>query len=460
MRAIIVCALLAGCGASLHGQAEAAFEREDYLVAAELFGKLAVSGDAEAIAKRDVSRDGALAQLKQAYAAAPNPQAALVVLTELLAHRDAWQRSIDVTAEVARTGAYVTDQISTRIASAGPLAAEALEHGYAPLLGRADFRDRHVALDGMIVNGGRDRCAALAPPTPYLTWVVDRYCAHFGVERGDAQPLPGLRRDLAVTTAIAGATDAQETDLARALAGAFHDSIWFAPGAPVVAGHVSGRVGQTVETHPVELTKNWTETVSYQEDEQVQEAYDESYQDLVGEWVTVPCYEEGCTPSTSYQTHFETKTRTAYRWVTQSVTKYRDEPRVFTFTADQVTASNTDELTLVTPIAAAELADDYQQIAYNHDVTFAPAGVAPSHTAITELPTVVASGQEKLRQRFAAALAQSWVDHYCADAAAPEAAAQCFYGERAHAPAAAHAGLATVLGGDEPFLAAVLASGS
>jgi len=458
---MVLAVVLAGC-ATVRGRAESAFEHERYLEAAALFEQVVTAnpGDTDAIAHRDASRDGALAQLRVAYHAAPTPEAAAVVLDELLAHRDAWSRSIGIAAEVDQTGMYLTGLVAGRTAATGPLAGEDIVHRHAALLARADFRDRRALLGAITTGAAQARCAALATDTPYLTWLVDRYCGHFGIARGDALPLPELRGGLVVTGEIAGVTDDQRAHLVDALGGAFRGSVWFAPGAPTVAARLEGSVAQTVESHEVELAAGWTETVSYTEDEHTQEAYQEPYEDTEQVMVTnqVPCGDTTC-PETSWESHSVTKYRTAYRDVTTSVTKYRDEPRVFRYRAMQSTARDTAGLRVHGELADAAVDDDFVERGYDHDVVFAPAGVAPQRPHLLSFPQLVYREQQRLAAALRGALDAQFVARFCAEASfTPETAARCTYGDPAHPPAPARAALATVVGGDEPYLSAVLSA--
>ena len=464
MRLIVVMvamAVTAGC-ATVRGRAESAFEHERYLEAAELFDQLVIAdpADADALAHRDAARDGALAQWKAGYHAAPNAEAAAGELRELLAHRDAWSRAIDVRAEVDQTGMYLTGIVAARTAAAGPLAAEALEHHYEPLLSRADFRARRAVLGAITAGAAEARCGALVPETPYLTWIADRYCAHFGLARTDALPLPELRGGLVVDGSVAGVTDAQRTNLASAVVAAFRASVWFAPGAPTVAARLEGSVAQTVESHEVELAAGWTETVSYTEDEHTQEAYQEPYEDTEQVMVTnqVPCGDTTC-PETSWESHSVTKYRTAYRDVTTTVTKYRDEPRVFRYRAMQSTQRDTAALRVHTELADAAVDDDFVERGYDHDVTFAPAGVAPQRPDLLSQGQLVDREQGKLAAAMRAALDARFVAQFCAEASfTAETAARCLYGDPSHPPPGARAALAAVFAGDEPFLSAVIAA--
>ena len=210
-------------------------------------------------------------------------------------------------------------------------------------------------------------------------------------------------------------------------------------------------------------------TESYQEPYDDTETYTESVPSTEYQTNSVPCGDTTCTettPVTVYhdetRTRTVTKYRTAYRTVTTPVTKYRDEEREFSYDAIERSGTYTSSLRVhVTgelPETIATIASSFVQRGDDHDVTNAAAGVAPERANLPTTEAFVAREQARLGVALTAELDARWSATYCARSTYTiEEAATCAYRDASQAPPAAHTALATLLGGDEPFVAPLLA---
>lgn len=482
--ATVACLLLLPACTTLRGRAEAAYAKGDYLEAAQLYDELARDQphDASAKAARDRARQAAvgaevdksrvLRTTKQDDAAAEAAERGL-----RLAH--GWSLPTDgpIATEAAAAGMHVKDAAI----GATPLRGEAILERWSNLLAYPELAGLRDDTMGFVVAKGRAECDSLASDTPasqpFARWAVARFCGHFGVAI-ERPALPGLRRGLEVEGAIGGVDPPTAAGFRSELAAAFQRSVWFDPsgaGGPVVA-RLDGRIAVAIHTRRVTLTRDWTESVPYTDYEDVQESYEEPYTDteLVTKQVpyteyrtrTYPCGDTTCTemvPETCYRTETETqivtKYRTAWRTVQRAVTRYRDEPRVFTFDADEVRGHYDSDLAVVgsdPPFRATER-QSFDQHGYDHDVTFAPAGVSPSRADLPTRVGFVASERKSLAQLVVNALDARWREQRCTNPPSSlDSAAACAYLDAKGAPASVHAMLAQTFGDDEPLLARLL----
>jgi len=504
--------MLVGCGASLTERADDAFKRRDFGKAAELYDQALARRptDPKLLARRTEARHARLGMIFHAnQVARRNGDRTLAIrhLGNLLAQRDTWAMAIDprsanaLAAEVGMAGNDIAIEVDHRTNTVGPLAGEMLLGEHAPLLRHADFGGRGSALQAKVEAVGRGACDQLAvdATTPFWKWTIDRYCAHWG-ERGKVGTvlLEDLRSELHVVGSAAGER-AGETDLTRAaLAKAFRASAWYSPtGFSAVHAQLSGRVAIDVAQQQVQQHTFYDEEVSYTEDETSQESYQEPYDDPESYSEQVPytetethsercansCVgvERDCSPSmctktetvTKYRTESKTRTvtkyRTAWRSVTNPVTKYRTVTHPYDYSTIEVTGSYATlhvlrvlegegegaRVELVGVTAQVEHAKVLSGV--DHDVTFAAAGVYPSRAELPTREDVLAAQRQELQRRLVAVLDERYARLYCtASTYDVEAAARCAYLDHPRAPAAVHARLRAVFGADEPFLGSIL----
>lgn len=490
---VVVVAL--GC-TSVRQRAETAYSKGRYREAAELFDRL-VQRDPNDRAARQRRTDARYAVLRemlvavQAARRARKLDRARALLEDLLDQRAAWEMAVDpqsapaLAVEVAAAGDAVTRAIDRVAAAAGPLAAEARLADHAHLLGYADFGDRAPATAARLRAMGAARCQALAADTaaaePSWSWLVGRYCAHFGATAAIARGAFADRRTaLVLDGAIDGLSEPEAAALRDVVADAFHASAWYAPnGTGALRGQVRGAIAVTFSQRAIVETAPWTEEVPYTDYVTEQESYEEPYDEVesYSEQVpyteyqpkTVPCGETTCTttePVTVYRTEWKTRTvtkyRTAWRDVTRPVTRYRSVPHVFQYGATAHAGHYVAELAVA--IAAGPPLDvtattsrDDTATGVAHDVTFEPAGVAPQRPNLPTRARVIADERARLAAELVASLDARYAETYCAAATyTRDAAAACAYLDPTRVPAPVRVTLRATFGGDEPFLAAIL----
>ncbi len=462
---------------TMRKEAAAAYTGGDYLHAVELYDQILAGdpADRDAARKRD---DARMATLRQLYFRAVDARVhdrqdqAGTDLEELLAHRDQWHTTfdprMDLQAELAAQGAYLTAAVTARATQIGPLAAESLQHQHEGLLARPEFAAARASVTATIAREGEARCAALPSDTPYLAWITAAYCTHFGQPR-EVAAAPNLRAGLEIIGGVRGESEAQNDQLKQALAGAFAASAWYSPHATGLArSSLTGTFSTSFSSKPVQLTQSYTVSVPYTDTEEQYEPYEESYTDWETQTEQVPStsFNADGTSETTYSTVTSsvpvTKTRTSYHWVTESVTKYRDESRDFTYDATERDGVYKAELAIAvdglpTVVKAADRHDGSEH-GYDSDAVSGEAGVAPSRANLTSTDEFAAHELRVLRANLQQQLDTAYRTLYCERTRyTPEEAAACAYLDPADAPGSAHTALATVFGTDEPFLASVLA---
>jgi len=252
---------------------------------------------------------------------------------------------------------------------------------------------------------------------------------------------------------------------------------------PPRVGHLelSGSIRSTFGAAEVTRSVSWMERVSYQETESYQEPYQESYLDTEyysesEPYTDMESYSTtcgfgsssySCTQSrsvTKYRTvqksRLVTKYRTSYRTAWRTVTRYRDEPRVFNYDAIERIGAYRSDWNAQLQIGAAEpftvhRANTAQARGDDHDAEFAPADVHPSRANLLTHDGWVTQQIADLGRGFAAATEAHWIHLYCArDTFTAEEAARCVYLRQRAYPAAARAQLARVFGREiDPLLA-------
>lgn len=484
---LVFLSLAAGC-TSLRGRADDAYEHGKYRQAAELYDQVLAKDpdDAGARARRDAARTAVLREILvdvDAKRRAAHVEIALARLAELLGQRDAWGGAIDpslaqpLAEEVVWAGAHVASNVADRARSAGPLAAEHLAGTFDRLLEHRDFASRRAEIQAGIAASGQAACARLAPSatTPYWSWVVNRYCRHFGPSPIQVPALPNLYGELSVEGTIAGQAESQVEHLHEAIAAAFQNSVWFAPGAPATRALIDGSISTSFRHHPVTLTADWTESVPYTAYETTSVAYQEPYDDTEYYTESVPtteyrtethsCGSTTCTetvPTTVYhdeqRTRTVTKYRTAYRDETNPVTRYRDEPRTFTYEGIERVGQYSSALRvrLDAPAVTTAISSNFTRDGIDHDASFSAAGVSPQRANLQSQTEFAATENRSLVSQLQIDLNEQYANLYCAAGSYTlEGAATCAY-LGAALPPAARIAIAPLLGGDEPYLGAVL----
>lgn len=480
MRALVVFAMLgAGC-TSLRDRAETAYTRGEYLRAVALYDQILARDPADraAIARRSDARNAALRRMLAAIERAP-PDAAATQLTTLLDQRDAWRMTPGelavaprIASAVAATTARLGDRVDDHTRAEHPLVAGALLQRNATLLAHADFAATRDGLRARVTAAGRARCERLAAETAteaYWTWLVDRYCAHWGASPLQVPALPYARSDLVLAGAIAGETAGETAALHATLAGGFRETAWFAPNAAAAAtGTVEGLIATAHAAHPIALSKQWSEEVAYTDTETVQVSYEEPYEESESYIDQVPTTEyqgSDSTPTTVYHGELKwrtvTKHRTAYRDEQRSVTKYRTDWHTYDYAATERTSRYASVLALridgLPEPVVARAAIEFTKSGIDHDVTFTPASIVPQRANLPSHADFATAEHARLRAQLVRTLDERYAKLYCTAAHySREAAAACAYRDAAHTPPPVRAALRASFGDDEPLLAPLL----
>lgn len=470
-RWLVLCGVvLAGC-ASLQKEAATAYTNGEYMHSVDLYDQALkdAPNDRELIAARAQARMAALRQLLfrgQAARANGDDVEAGGDLLELLRHRNAWGVTLDprMAAPLAHEVASEQDYLDRKIALVahrdGPLAAEALARANRGLLALGEFTQTHARANATLATVGQARCAELPADSPYLAWIHASYCTHFGTQEA-WQPAPNLKNGVDVTGAVDGAGD-----FAPAVRDGFARSVWFSPRADgALPATLTGALATQFSSQPVTLTKHYTVQIPYTDYETQQESYQEPYDDTESYSEQVPSTTTNAdgTTSTTYNTEWKTRTvtkyRTAYRDVQVAVTKYRDEDREYNYNAVEEDGAYQSSLS----VAFGELGvtvktgRDFTQQGYDHDESFAPAGLSPERANLLTAGGFEAEERDALRTLVTQQLDAKYQALYCAAATfTVEQAAACSYLDPARVPDAARTALREVFGGDEPYLATLL----
>jgi len=495
-RSLAVLAVVVGC-TSVRQLAETAYSKRHFRAAAALFDDL-VKKHPDDVAARQRRTDARIAVLRemliavQAARRASQPTRADRLLEDLLDQRADWEMAIDrgaapaLAVEVTATGDHLAAEVDQVARTIGPLAAEARLADHEHLLAYPDFADRGRAMLARVGVVGRARCDALVAETsetrPAWSWLVERYCTHFGaaatIPRGT---FPNLRTGLELDGGVGGLSDLEAVAFRGALADAFRTSAWYAPnGTGTLHATLQGTLAATFGAHPIAQSASWTEQVPYTDYETEQESYQEPYDDTESYSEQVPyteyqtqteaCGTTTCTstvPVTVYRTEWKTRTvtkyRTAYRDVQKAVTRYRDVPHTFDYVATQRTGHYASQLAIAVdaapPLAsvAATVGRDDTATGIEHDVTFEPAGVVPVRADLETWDHLVTSERARLAARLVAELDARYAATYCtATVYTRDAAAACSYLDPARVPEPVHATLRGTFAADEPFLARIL----
>jgi hypothetical protein len=484
--------LALGC-VTARGRADAAFERADYLEAAEQYGALVeeTPGDASLRGRRDDARARALVALATRVwqlRVTARDETALAAFGDLLARRHAWPDPTDpaveraIAREVTATSLRLRGEIQL-VARDQPLAAERQLAKRRGQLAFSELDALWASLAGDVRSAGQATCRATAPadpdPAPYLARLTAAYCAHFEIPLEPAA-LPEIFGGASIEGVISGMTPEQRAHLDTILDGLLRRTPWVhaaagaARRAPLTLAGTQAVAYSYVE---VERRAPWSESVSYSEQESYQEPYQESYQETYQEPYTVQVpytdyrtetYSCGfgssyqtCTRSvsstsyrteTQYRTAWRTAYRTAYRTAWRTVTRTRLEPRVFSYQAVERIGNYSGSWNLAIDLGTGtrldvRVANTDRQVGYDHDASFPAAGVTPSRAHLPSFDDWFARLLEQLSATLPQRLTEHWATTFCQRPTfTSETAARCAYGGRV--PEAARRELGRLFGKD------------
>ena len=477
----------------MRGRADDMMAQGQYARAAETYDRILAEhpGDAEALRLRDHARNRVLEQVlvEAASARAANRTAAWLeavdrALTTYNANKFTLEPSLRsrYVAEVRAADLHVKSGVVTTLTAADrPLRAEEALRDM-PLMRHPEMSQTRAELSAEITRAGRRTCDRLsteaAPDVPYWAWAIDRYCHHFGGALTSLPTPPHARGGIEVVGSVQGTDAAETTALRGRVASWFSKSRWYASGSPArAAAAIEGHNAATFDTRRVSFDRPWSERVPYTAIEHGTEAYQEPYRHhehytesqpytaSVSE--SYPCGRSTCTRTrtvTRYRqvsrTRVVTRWRTAYRPTTRIVTRYRDEPRVFHYEADEVRAAYSSNLVVridlgggVEPLVVAVQRESTGS-GIAHDVSFDPAGVAPSRPNLASRADFFSQQTGALERQMFASFAQHHARVFCTQVRGVDEAARCLYGNAKPPPAVADA-FASKLGEDAPLAVAL-----
>jgi hypothetical protein len=489
--AFVVTAL--GC-ATTRRRGDDAWKRGAYVEAANLYDQALAEDpkDEEARAGRSRAREAALAaELEQARVLrAQNQQdAARLRLARFFTMRRHWklQTPTALIAPVEREARAASAEVERRLhpllAADAALSAEGVLAEERAIADEPETLAARARMDAAVAAVGARRCAAMnatvKSESPYWGWLVARYCEHFGVA-GAVPVLPFSVAGIEITGAVDGASGPAGQAVVAGLRRAVHGTPWYSPAAAAQASaRLAARYGVNQQHVPVTLTAAWTESVPYtttvsrrvpyQVPYQASETYFDQVPYTTLESESYPCgfgrNHRTCTRSrtvTRYRsqmrTRWVTRHRTEYRTVYDTVTRYRIEPRVFSYPGvrhDNTYALNGTLAIALPEGAPVQVALDGSELlsGVSHDATFLAAGVAPTRPELPSADGWLLANVDRLVARVSRDLREAWSDRFCRDAGAGlEPAARCLYGRQ---PAAAATGvLRAELGPEADALAA------
>jgi hypothetical protein len=362
-----------------------------------------------------------------------------------------------------------------------------------------ELRVQAQSLRMRIGDAGRVRCSELGErsevrASPYLARVVSAYCLHFGEPELPEGMAAGAEQVAKIRVHVSwNGTDAQNAATESVLEEVLARTPWFHPRAQGEAElRLAGELGSTHSVTEAVREAPWFERVSYQDQESYLSPVDEPYLESESYTEQVPftdyerreeaCYEgeQGgtgtgttrlCThtfPVTRYRseqrTRLVTKHRTRYETRYRTVTRYRDEPRVFRYEVNEHAVQYRGEChgALVTGAlgnaASIHWSDAFTQTGDQHETTFVPSGVIPQHPVFLSDAEWLERASSALPEVVERAARDAWLSHFCAVSAPSEAplahaAARCAYGAPGRTPAWADGALRTLLNDDFAQLA-------
>lgn len=495
-RGAAACVLLAasslGCVTML-GPADRALARGDYREAADLYAEALAREPDHPAARAKLTRverallDRALDRVDAARRAGDEAGALRAGLHAMEERDRVSHEALDpprrerVAALVAWARATVRASVVTETAAGRALAARAARQSQ-PWLARPELADLGPELDAEIASAGArtcERATGAAADEPFTVELVAAYCKAVGAPLPPWQARPMLVGGALIEGGVAGTPEEERAELEAAVTSALERSVWFTPVSSLRAAvRLDGSVSAELHEHATELARSWTERVPYEANEPFTEAIEVPYVETETYTERVPFteYEDRvvrCVPPrpglckvSRPVTRWRDETRerkvkrirTEHRERTRSVTRYRDEPRVFRFPArkhegryEAVLEARAVVGPHARPIDARVTAED-SRVAYEHDAEFAPAGVRPERGTLPTASTWRREQRARLGEELARALDAAWVSAFCSEAVeSVEEAARCARARPAEVPAAVLAKIEELFG-DDPAL--------
>jgi hypothetical protein len=484
--ATLGCVALVGCATASQKRADAAFERGDYVSAAEEYDRavrekpdseklIALRWKARGLAVSELARRAeGLRLAKKTEAALNMARAAVEARATWFGKLDAHRLPADIAREVDKLASWAAAEVSKGVRAeldAGrPLAARAaLLHG-RPLFKAAGLQDRADAAAAEITQAGTKRCAELTgrieAESAHLTHWVARYCNVFGGPELVVPPSPEQVGALKIQSdTLAGANPTQRASLEKRIEELLMGTPWFHPQAPeLAAASIGGEQKVSYASQRAQRAVHWVERVPYQ----ARESYtDTEYYTAQESYTEYSQQSYSCGYGTTSRTCSRSVPHTRYRSVQKSrpvtkwrtVTRYRDEPRIFRHDVveHQGVYASAWDVALAFPAGAPALKVVAQgsdkRSADEHDVTFAPANVHPAKARLASPDDWFDERLKAFASEFPGRARSHWVWSFCrTDTATPESAARCAHGGQEETPEPVWAQLSAFLGDDAHLL--------
>ncbi len=494
--ALALAVALTACATVAQKRADSAFERGDYISAAELYDSAVREKPDNATLrdKRWAARAKAVEEIglhASSLRRAGKQQAALRMARASVEARKKWfsaadasRLSTDVHAQVDELATWAVQTVSggvrAELAAQKPLAAHAATEQSRGLFIAAGLESRFQALTDEVNSAGDARCAELKGKLPegsaHLTHWVAAYCRVFSAEPPAVPPAPdqvGLLKIQADT--LAPTSPEQRKQLEQRLEKLLIASSWFHQNAQAMASvSISGVHDVAYSQHKQPRAAHWIERVPYQAQESYQQPYSATeYYSAQESYTTYRQESYSCgygttsrtcsrsSPQTQYRSVQKSRMVTKYRTQYRMVTRYREEPRIFNYEAiehrGEYSAAWEIALTLSSSAPPLVMKVQGQRSAKDdeHNVTFVPAAVAPTRARLMSHEEWFSDRLKTLESSFTEAAQQHWAGTYCGtDAITDEQAARCARGAFAATPIAQKTVLTAFLRDDAELLLA------
>lgn len=476
--------LFAGCASQL-SQADRAFARGEYEQAAEMYEML-VAGTPELTARMQEARRRAFdKRLDRFESSKPNVEAALAELSAAFELREEWPT--DTVGATARLNAAVqwlrprlALDIDARLAIHRPRAAQRLFARRFRPLRWPELIDLRAEIQERIHAEAIASCAALElelASSPFVRQFAATYCKGLEAPWPQESHVPYTISRFDVDVHVDGLTAEDNERLEAELGILLRKTPWYSPSATDVGrAQVEGSLTSDFFAEDVVVSAPYSVRIPYLDTESYQEPYDESY--LATEYYTVSVphtvwssesYSCGtfssprtCSRQTSHTEHrsesrsrLVTRHRTAYRTKQRIVTRYREEHRTHEYQARKHHGRYAAAWRVAiegpgwpSPLPVQFRRDD-AETAIEHDETFEPADLVPSHPRLRSHATWVDQQIRYLARELFDAMTNSWTHAFCAKGSYDaEAGARCVYGDGDDAPIRAKDALRSAFHGD------------
>jgi hypothetical protein len=437
--------LLLGSGcATTFSRAEDLAKEGKFLEAATLFERLAYAepNNREVRDRLEHARFRALEQLlgqARGFRRRGDDSSANGKLESFLSYRQRWNQKLNgalessLDDEVEQVDKQLRREVAQPAREGLALHAERSLNRVHALLEHEELAAVRQRMEAELQAGAQAVCERLqhekVKPAVHWADLVQRYCEHWQLNAPNGPVLPETLTGLDFSGGLAGISGPHRELLQASIARSFEASPWYSSRSPRrVEALLEGDFSARTERQLARLSAPWMETVPYTATETQRESYQEPYTD--DESYTYTCGNTTCTGTRSV-----TKYRTAYRDVSREVTRYRQEPRVFLYSATKVMADYSVRLAVRSPLETgrapfvASRSDSLSRWDYDHEVTFVPANVYPSRSQLPAAERWLEDQMRTYEREVKSQLFAKWRASHCsAQVYSVDEAARCARG--------------------------------